>query len=41
VHDWTEDNASYFRAIRIEKTMMALLLLLIVGVAAFTLWRCW
>jgi lipoprotein-releasing system permease protein len=37
VHDWTEDNASYFRAIRIEKTMMALLLLLIVGVAAFNI----
>jgi lipoprotein-releasing system permease protein len=33
--DWTEDNASYFRAIRIEKTMMALILLLIVTVAAF------
>ena len=33
--DWTEDNASYFRAVRIEKTMMALILLLIVAVAAF------
>jgi lipoprotein-releasing system permease protein len=33
--DWTEDNASYFRAVRIEKTMMALILLLIVTVAAF------
>ncbi|HEY6452015.1 MAG TPA: lipoprotein-releasing ABC transporter permease subunit [Steroidobacteraceae bacterium] len=33
--DWTEDNASYFRAIRIEKTMMALILMLIVAVAAF------
>jgi lipoprotein-releasing system permease protein len=33
--DWTQDNASYFRAIRIEKTMMALILLLIVAVAAF------
>ena len=33
--DWTEDNAGYFRAIRIEKTMMALILLLIVAVAAF------
>jgi len=33
--DWTEDNADYFRAIRIEKTMMALILLLIVAVAAF------
>jgi lipoprotein-releasing system permease protein len=35
--DWTQDNASYFRAIRIEKTMMALILLLIVGVAAFNI----
>ena len=31
VIDWTQDNASYFRAIRIEKTMMALILMLIVG----------
>jgi len=35
--DWTQENASYFRAIRIEKTMMALILLLIVGVAAFNI----
>jgi lipoprotein-releasing system permease protein len=35
--DWTADNASYFRAIRIEKTMMSLILLLIVGVAAFNI----
>ena len=35
--DWTEDNASYFRAIRIEKTMMSLILLLIVAVAAFNI----
>ena len=35
--DWTQENASYFRAIRIEKTMMSLLLLLIVGVAAFNI----
>jgi lipoprotein-releasing system permease protein len=37
VIDWTEDHASYFRAIRIEKTMMALILLLIVAVAAFNI----
>jgi lipoprotein-releasing system permease protein len=37
IRDWTQDNASYFRAIRIEKTMMALILLLIVGVAAFNI----
>jgi lipoprotein-releasing system permease protein len=35
--DWTEQNASYFRAVRIEKTMMALILLLIVAVAAFNI----
>lgn len=37
VIDWTRDHANYFRAIRIEKTMMALILLLIVAVAAFNL----
>ena len=35
--DWTVDNASYFRAMRIEKTMMSLILLLIVAVAAFNI----
>jgi lipoprotein-releasing system permease protein len=35
--DWTQDNADYFRAIRIEKTMMSLILLLIVAVAAFNI----
>jgi lipoprotein-releasing system permease protein len=35
--DWTVDNASYFRAIRIEKTMMSLILLLIVAVAIFNI----
>ena len=33
--DWTIENASYFRAIRLEKTMMSLILSLIIGVAAF------
>jgi lipoprotein-releasing system permease protein len=37
VRDWTQDHANYFRAIRIEKTMMAVILLLIVAVAAFNL----
>jgi lipoprotein-releasing system permease protein len=37
VLDWTQDNANYFRAIRIEKTMMSLILLLIVAVAAFNI----
>jgi len=35
--DWTLENSNYFRAIRIEKTMMTLLLLLIVAVAAFNI----
>ena len=33
--DWTLQNRSYFRAINIEKTMMTVLLMLIVAVAAF------
>ena len=37
VIDWTQDHANYFRAIRIEKTMMAVLLMFIVGVAAFNI----
>jgi lipoprotein-releasing system permease protein len=35
--DWTEEHASYFRAIRIEKTMMTVILMFIVGVAAFNI----
>lgn len=37
VRDWTQDNATYFRAVRIEKIMMTLLLSLIVAVAAFNI----
>ncbi len=37
VRDWTQDHASYFRALAIEKGMMALILLLIVAVAAFNI----
>jgi lipoprotein-releasing system permease protein len=37
IRAWTQDHASYFRAIRIEKTMVALILMLIVAVAAFYL----
>ena len=33
--DWTIENGSYFRAIRLEKMMMSLILSLIIGVAAF------
>lgn len=35
--DWTVENASYFRAIRLEKMMMSVLLSLIIGVAAFNI----
>jgi lipoprotein-releasing system permease protein len=35
--DWTVENASYFRAIRIEKTMMSIILLLVVAVAVFNI----
>jgi lipoprotein-releasing system permease protein len=37
VSDWTIENGSYFRAIRIEKMMMSLILSLIIGVAAFNI----
>src|SRR5262249_54321538 len=37
VSDWTQENASYFRAVRIEKTMMTVIMLLIVVVAAFNI----
>jgi lipoprotein-releasing system permease protein len=35
--DWTEDHATYFRAVRLERIMMMVLLSLIVGVAAFNI----
>jgi lipoprotein-releasing system permease protein len=35
--DWTQENEAYFRAIRIEKTMMGLILMLIVAVAVFNI----
>jgi len=35
--DWSRENASYFRAVRIEKTMMTLILMLIVAIAAFNI----
>lgn len=37
VRDWSEDHAAYFHAIRLEKTMMTVILLLIVAVAAFNI----
>ena len=35
--DWSKDNASYFRAVTIERTMMSVMLMLIVAVAAFNI----
>ena len=35
--DWTVEHAAYFRAIRLEKTMMTVIMLLIVSVAAFNI----
>ncbi len=35
--DWTQDHAAYFHAIRLEKIMMAVILMLIVAVAAFNI----
>ncbi len=35
--DWTQEDAVFFRAVRIEKTMMGLILMLIVAVAAFNI----
>jgi len=36
-NDWTVEHAAYFRAIQLEKTMMTVILLLIVAVAAFNI----
>lgn len=35
--DWTSQNRNYFEAVRMEKTMMFFILLLIIGIAAFNL----
>jgi len=37
VSDWSRQHSAYFRAIRIEKTMMSLILMLVVAVAAFNI----
>ena len=37
VTDWTKQNATYFRAVQIEKRMMFIILALIIAVAAFNL----
>jgi len=35
--DWTMENVNYFRAVRVEKMMMSLILSLVIGVAAFNI----
>src|SRR3546814_12157544 len=37
VSDWTRDNANMFRALKLEKTMMEILLSLIIAMGAFNL----
>ncbi len=37
VLDWTRQYANYFRAVRMEKTMMFIILAMIIGVAAFNI----
>ena len=37
VRDWTRDHANFFRALKMEKTVMFILLSLIIAIAAFNL----
>jgi len=37
VHDWTYENANFFRALRIEKMAMFIIMLLVIAVAAFNI----
>ncbi|MCG6975426.1 MAG: lipoprotein-releasing ABC transporter permease subunit [Acidiferrobacterales bacterium] len=37
VNDWTRENASFFRALRIEKTAMFIIMMLAIAVAAFNI----
>jgi len=37
VRDWTQDHVNFFRAVQMEKTVMFVILLLIVAVAAFNI----
>lgn len=37
VSDWTQEHASFFRAVQTEKTVMFVILALIIGVAAFNI----
>jgi lipoprotein-releasing system permease protein len=37
VHDWTRDHANFFRSLKLEKTVMFILLSLVIAIAAFNL----
>ncbi|KFL37807.1 lipoprotein-releasing ABC transporter permease subunit [Arenimonas donghaensis] len=37
VRDWTQDHANFFRALKLEKTVMFILLSLVIAIAAFNL----
>ncbi|MBW8366396.1 MAG: lipoprotein-releasing ABC transporter permease subunit, partial [Arenimonas sp.] len=37
VRDWSQDNANFFRALKMEKTVMFILLSLVIAIAAFNL----
>jgi len=37
VHDWTSDHANFFRSLKMEKTVMFVLLSLVIAIAAFNL----
>jgi lipoprotein-releasing system permease protein len=37
VRDWTRDHANFFRALKMEKTVMFILLSLVIAIAAFNL----
>ena len=37
VQDWTDLHANFFRAVQIEKRMMAIILILIIAIAAFNI----
>jgi lipoprotein-releasing system permease protein len=37
VHDWTRDHENFFRSLKMEKTIMFVLLSLVIAIAAFNL----
>jgi lipoprotein-releasing system permease protein len=36
VHDWTRDHANFFRSLKMEKTVMFVLLSLVIAIAPST-----